>query len=126
MRFVHLRTHYSNINCVQLVIENGNYFVQHVQKCGDNLRAAFDRANTVCTEVTVVRLKFLCSTSIWLFAVATYTASSPQLHPHTDHHTHTPTHPPTHLHHTQMRTHTHTHTHTHTCTHTHTQESLYR
>ena len=63
-RFVHMRTRYSNISCARLVIESGDYFVQHIQKYGDNLRVvtnwawrliergvwssvASDRANTV-------------------------------------------------------------------------------
>jgi len=30
-----MHTCYLNISCAQLVIESGDYFVQHVQKCGD-------------------------------------------------------------------------------------------
>ena len=32
---------------MQLVFESGDYFIQHVRRCGDNSREASDRANTV-------------------------------------------------------------------------------
>ena len=43
-RFVHMRTRYSNISCAWLVIESGDYFVQHIQKYSDNLRVVTNRA----------------------------------------------------------------------------------
>jgi len=39
-----MRMRYLNISHVPLVIESGDYFVQHVQKCGNNSRAATNRA----------------------------------------------------------------------------------
>jgi len=47
-----MRTRYSNINCAWLVMESGDYSVQHVQKCGDNSRVAFDGPNMVCLHNT--------------------------------------------------------------------------
>ena len=46
-----MRTRYSNISRAWLVIENGDYFVQHVQKCGDNSRAATNRARHLIEQI---------------------------------------------------------------------------
>ena len=35
------------VGLAQLLFESGDYFIQHFRRCGDYLRAASDRANTV-------------------------------------------------------------------------------
>ena len=65
-RFVHVRTRCSNISHARLVIESGDYFVQHIQKCSDNLRAATNQVRRLIKQIryTVFQNKRLL-TVLW-------------------------------------------------------------
>ena len=55
-RSVHVLMCYLNISRRYLVFESGDYL--HVQRCGNNSRAASDRANMVYTAVKISRPTF--------------------------------------------------------------------
>ena len=94
-RFVHVRTRYSNINCVRLVIENSDYFVQHVRGIWSSEYGLLALILYVLQKWQLCNWNFCVPPQIWLFAVATYTYTAPTHRtPHT--HTHTPTHTHTH------------------------------
>ena len=53
-----MRTRYSNISCARVVIESGDYdyFIQHVQKCSDNSRAATNRVWCLIERIRYLQL----------------------------------------------------------------------